>query len=75
MHDSLLKYSTLSESIFLTETGRRLKILAPFTERDDYLAPLTLTVASALGSTGYHITVLPPLSLVEKDTLYPLTIF
>ena len=70
---SLLKYSTLSESIFLTVTGRRLKILAPFTEKDDSLAPLT--AASALGSTCYGITVLPFLSLVEKDTLYPLTIF
>ena len=65
---SLLKFSTLSESIFLTVTGRRLKMLAPFTERHNSLAPLT--AAGALGSTCY---VLPLLSLVETGTLYTLT--
>ena len=64
---SLLKISMLSESIFLRVTGRRLKILAPLTERDDSLA--RLTGAGVLGSTWCGTTVLPLLSLVENDTL------
>ena len=70
--NSFLKTSTLLLSIFLSSTGSKLKILAPFTPKDDSLALLTDAGEDFTTSCGRAVLQRRPLALVNW-TEYPLT--